>query len=105
MGGSFKEAWEYRHEPEQAHRFATFFWLFSIATSVVLVVLTALFSGWLLLAILGESESNPETAILVTPPPPFDAQELQTAVEFTEMRRLQYDALREDPIRMTDPSR
>jgi len=103
--GGFRGTLTNRHEPEGLHALATMYW-YLVLSITGLVVLSSLYYGlWQLVSIIGTPEQGETSLVPKGRAPALKREALEATIGDFKERQTRYNFLKNNPPRLSDPSR
>jgi len=103
IGAHTYDLWAYRHEPEYLRKLVDAYWFVLLVLSAGIIVFALLFGALKLFTVLNEEEGT--TLLSSGGNVPFNRAELEMTLEGFAAREANYESLKKNPPRVTDPSK
>ncbi|RJR12906.1 hypothetical protein C4585_03025 [Candidatus Parcubacteria bacterium] len=100
-----RDAYANRYQPEGVRVLAYFYWYTLLLLIVFVVLVVSLYGYWQFKTILNSSTQGSQTIPDGATKPPVTEEELEGVLQTFEDRRSTYEALKQAPPKVSDPSR
>lgn len=99
------DLWAYRHEPEYIRKLVDTYWFTLLLLSVGVTIGALLYGGAKLLEVRGEAEGGDTFSPSEGGGTLLDRAKLDSTLEGFSAREANYESLKKNPPKITDPSR